>query len=75
MSTAMLANTLPATEPWITKADDSGHLVTLRVTRQRRGNETIATLADGHHVLVRGREVFQAVGDGMIYKCNERDAP
>ena len=75
MSRAMLAATMPANEPWIMKADDSGHRVTLRIARPRRGNGTIATLADGHHVLVLGRGVFQAVGDGMIYKCNERDAP
>ena len=71
----MLATALPANEQWITASDEFGNQVTLRIVRPRRGNGTVVTLANGRHLLVRGRGVFQAVGDGMIYKCNERDAP
>ncbi|WP_428304431.1 hypothetical protein [Lacipirellula sp.] len=60
---------------WINAFDEQGNAVQLRIHGPRRGQSTVVTLANGRHLLVRGRGVYQAVGDGMVYKCEEHDAP
>jgi hypothetical protein len=60
---------------WINACDEQGNTVQLRIHGPRRGRATIVTLANGRQLLVCGRGVFQAVGDGMVYKCEEHDAP
>ena len=60
---------------WINALDEQGNMVQLRIHGPRQGRSTIVTLANGRLLLVRGRGVYQAVGDGMVYKCEEHDAP
>lgn len=61
-------------EQWIDAVDEQGVAVRVRILGPRRGRTTVVTLANGRRLMVRGRGVLQAVGDGMVYKCDERES-